>query len=229
MSHTQMTMSLDHNQLGRLLKRREFGRFSDFNFRGRGDLNDSLQELASPALSCRTRKIKGIEGDKVYFDKGVCLKSPILARVLEPCEEAVFFIVTIGRGVEGEVARLNNEGRLTEAYILDRLGSLTAEHSVKAFYERMKRYHEKKGYGVTLRFSPGYCDWPITEQEKLFLLVDAESIGVTMTASCLMQPRKSVSGVFGLFPLSAHGKPFMYNPCRYCDNKDCNARRNCAS
>ena len=225
MYQPQITISFDHEKLGHLLERQEFGRFSDLRFKGRGDLNEALQELASPALSYTVKKIQNIEKDTVRIGGGVPFKSPILAKVLAPCEEAVFFVVTIGSAIEEEVARLNDGGRLTDAYILDRLGSLTAEYTVNTFYGHMKRHYGKKGFGLTLRFSPGYCDWPITEQKKLFHLVDTDRIGVTMTASCLMHPRKTVSGIFGLYRRNAEGKPRLYNPCAHCDNRTCNARR----
>jgi len=229
MSQRLSKISFDDDKLRQLINRREFGRFSDSNFKGSGDLNDALRELAAPFLSYKIKRIERIEESTVYLEEGIGFTSPILAKVLEPCDEMVFFIATIGSAVEEEVARLSDDNRLTEAYVLDRLGSLTAEYAVNAFYDNMKRHYSKKGYGVTLRFSPGYCDWPITEQQKLFLLVDAETIGVTMKESCLMHPRKSVSGVFGLFPQAVNEKISSYNPCGQCEKKNCNARRLCAA
>lgn len=227
--HISISSSSDHDNFRQLLKRREFGRFSDSRFKGRSGLNDVLQELAAPALSYKVKRIECIEAGTVHLEGGICFKSPILAKVLEHCDTLILFIATIGSALEEEAARLNEDKRLTRAYVLDRLGSLTAEHVVNAFHENMKHRYAQKGYGVTLRFSPGYCDWPITEQRKLMRLVDAETIGVTMKASCLMHPRKSVSGVFGLFPQAVNGKKPVYHPCGHCGKKDCNARRHCVA
>lgn len=227
MSQSNIIFPFEHADLAHLLKRREFRRFSDSKFRGDDDLNDVLRELADPTLSYKIRKIDYIEESTVYLQEGIALTSPILAKVLEHCEEMICFVVTIGSALEEQAARLNDYNRLTEAYILDRLGSLTAEYTVNAFHDTMKRHYRSKGYGVTLRFSPGYCDWPITEQKKLFLLIDAEAIGVTLTESCLMHPRKSISGVFGLFPLSINETASQYNPCVHCGKRGCSARRRC--
>ena len=227
MSQSIISTSFEHADLSHLLKRREFRRLSDSRFRRNADLNDVFRELTAPALSYKIKKIEHIENDSIHLQEGTTFTSPILAKVLEHCEEMICFIVTIGSALEKEAARLNDYNRLTEAYILDRLGSLTAEHTVNAFHDNMKRHYRNKGYGVTLRFSPGYCDWPITEQQKLFLLIDTEAIGVTMTESCLMHPRKSISGVFGLFSLTANGTTSPYNPCVQCGKRGCNARRQC--
>lgn len=224
-SHSSISPSSDHDNFRQLLNRREFGRFSDSGFRGSSGLKDVLQELAAPALSYEVKRIELIEDGTVHIEDGIGFRSPILAKVLEHCDKLILFVATIGSALEEEAARLNEDNRLTRAYILDRLGSLAAEQVVNAFHENMKRRYDRKGYGVTLRFSPGYCDWPITEQRKLLHLADGERIGVTMKASCLMHPRKSVSGVFGCFPKAANGKKPVYHPCVHCGKKDCNARR----
>lgn len=218
-------MSFENTDFEHLLQRREFGRFSDPKHRRNDNLNNVLRALVSPALAYEIKKIERIEKNTVYLENEISFSTSILAKVLEHCKEMVFFIVTIGSAVENEAARLNNDGRLTESYILDRLGSLTAEYIVNTFCNNMKRHYKNKGFGTTLRFSPGYCDWQITEQKKLFLLLDTERVGVTLTESCLMHPRKSISGVFGLFPLTNRGAIPPYNPCLHCRKTECNGRR----
>ena len=49
------------------------------------------------------------------------------------------------------------------------------------------------GLKTSCRASPGYGDWDVKEQKYLFELVPAERIGVTLTESSMMVPRKSVS------------------------------------
>ena len=55
----------------------------------------------------------------------------------------------------------------------------------------------KAGYERTMRFSPGYGEWPLKAQEKLLPLVEADKIGVTLTDTDIMIPRKSVSAIIG--------------------------------
>jgi hypothetical protein len=69
--------------------------------------------------------------------------------------------------------------------------------------------------------SPGSLeDWPISEQPKLFSLFgDTErSVGVKLTDSLLMIPRKSISGI--LFP-SEEG----FVSCRLCPRENCPSRK----
>jgi len=69
--------------------------------------------------------------------------------------------------------------------------------------------------------SPGSLkDWPINEQKKLFsILGDVESsLGVTLTPSFLMIPRKSLSGIY--FPSEI---PFL--SCQLCPRQSCPSRQ----
>ncbi|MBN2514906.1 MAG: hypothetical protein JXC33_02610 [Deltaproteobacteria bacterium] len=144
---------------------------------------------------------------------------------MKHCKDAVCFIATIGDGVEKEIARLTEEERLFDAYILESMGSMAVENMVDAFFKDMETKYNAQDKGITLRFSPGYCDWSVKEQKKLFRLIDATRIDVTLTDSCLMHPRKSISGIFGIHPFDGDNPVFQYNPCSDCMKKDCTARR----
>ena len=77
------------------------------------------------------------------------------------------------------------------------------------------------GVGGLSNLSPGsLVDWPITEQPKLFSIFgDTERlIGVRLTDSMLMVPRKSISGI--LFP-SEEG----FVACQLCDRENCQGRK----
>lgn len=184
-----------------------------------------IQKIIQPRLSFAIKTIDRVDGDSVTLEGGVVLKSGKLAWVLECCRLAVCFVATIGPGVEREISRLSQEGCLTGEYLLDRIGSLAVEAVVDDFQREMgERYGGANG-GTTLRFSPGYCDWPITEQRKIFSLVDSRRAGVRLTPSLLMVPRKSISGVFGIIE---EGRPTwraFRNPCLQCDRRNCPERR----
>lgn len=49
------------------------------------------------------------------------------------------------------------------------------------------------------RYSPGYFDLDITENKKLFELMDiTKRIGLTITGTCQMVPSKSVTAFIGI-------------------------------
>jgi cobalamin-dependent methionine synthase I len=112
---------------------------------------------------------------------------------------------------------------MAKASILDAMASVAADNMVATFHRRMGDEYQNQGKQVTLCFSPGYCDWPITEQKKLFALLDSQEVDVELNDSCLMTPRKSISGIFGIQSDGNGGK--AYNPCWDCNKTDCQARR----
>jgi cobalamin-dependent methionine synthase I len=119
-----------------------------------------------------------------------------------------------------------NEKHLAEAYILDAMASVAVDNMVATFHQRMKNKYENQSKQVTLCFSPGYCDWPITDQKKLFSMFDSNELDVELTDSCFMQPRKSISGVFGITTFNSNQSTHSYNPCLECNRRDCSERRN---
>jgi cobalamin-dependent methionine synthase I len=133
----------------------------------------------------------------------------------------VCFVGTIGTAVENEIGRLLGKQRLAKAYILDAMASVAVENMVDRFQDLMESRFRAEDSTVTLRFSPGYCDWPVTQQKKLFNLFDPEELEVELLDSCLMKPRKSISGVFGVTPQDS----VSYNPCRDCPTPNCDSRR----
>jgi hypothetical protein len=186
---------------------------------------ETLSGLINPGLHYRIQRIDDVGRGSVSIQGGITFKSPNLSRALKDSDEIVCFVATIGGAIEGEISRLMAEKHLSKAYILDAMGSVAVENMVEQFHQRQKTKFAAHSKATTLRFSPGYCDWPVTDQEKLFTLFDSESTGVELLDSCLMQPRKSISGVFGLFHTHIPRVSPPYNACRACEKTDCIARR----
>ena len=181
-----------------------------------------LNKLIKPKLHYRILKPKVRDKDVVHLDETVEFTSPKLAKTLKNAEKIVCFVGTIGTDVENEINRLLGKQKLAEAYILDAMASVAVENMIDRFQDLMEDRFNAGDSTVTLRFSPGYCDWPLIQQKKLFNIFDPEELKVELLDSCLMKPRKSVSGVFGITPQESES----YNPCRDCPTRRCESRRN---
>lgn len=185
-----------------------------------------LRKIMKPRLFYHTKRIKLIEKEYVSLNEGPVFKSPKLARTLRDSEEVICFITTVGGEIDSEINTMMRHGRLSEAYVLDALGSVAVESVAEKFHQYVETRCREEDKAVTLRFSPGYCDWPIIEQKKLFGLFDSDMTGIQLQDSCLMIPRKSISAVFGLYPVADNSPPAPgYNPCLDCSKIDCPARR----
>ncbi|MBN1276244.1 MAG: hypothetical protein JXA35_02045 [Deltaproteobacteria bacterium] len=206
---------------------KESSRFTNFINNKSDDLFSIFNSMIAPRLSYRTNRITSTAYGTVCFNGCVELESVKLSKVMNHCESAVCFVATIGGKIEKEIARLTNENSLFDAYILDSMGSMAVEKMAEEFWKDMQKKYFTEDKGITLRFSPGYCDWPIIEQNKLFhRLLDARQTDVTLTDSCLMNPRKSISGLFGIHPFRTGDGPVSpYNPCSDCKKRNCSEKR----
>ena len=120
-----------------------------------------------------------------------------MEKLLDGCQKATLLAVTIGPELETEVEKLDKAGEMTEAYALEMVGGLMADYMADRLDERIERQIKRDGFERTMRFSPGYGDWPLDRQPLLMGLVQGERIGISVTESSIMIPRKSVSAVIG--------------------------------
>jgi hypothetical protein len=180
-----------------------------------------LKRLIKPSLHYRIVKSSVMDKAIVKLKGTVELTSAKLATTLKNAERTVCFIGTIGTDVENEINMLLGEQKLADAYILDAMGSVAVENMIDRFQDLMGNKFIAEGKTITLRFSPGYCDWAVTQQKKLFNIFDPKDLNVELLDSCLMKPRKSISGVFGIAPQDS----VSYNPCRDCPTRSCDSRR----
>ena len=104
-----------------------------------------------------------------------------------------------------------------KGYIYDVIGSEIVEAAADLMQADLEKTIVASGGKITNRYSPGYCGWDVDEQHKLFQLVPGNFCGIKLTASALMDPVKSISGIIGI------GKNVRNNPytCRMCNQKDC--------
>jgi len=100
---------------------------------------------------------------------------------------------TLGPKLENKVKDLFDQGKPAEAYILDTAGSIAVTEAGNILWERIRQEAAIKGFKKGLRRTPGCRGVDIEAQQWIFQrLVDPE-LGITLTQSCMMVPRKSLS------------------------------------
>jgi hypothetical protein len=157
----------------------------------------------------------GEKGEGIVKVAGVTFQSRILRKNLDGANKVFPYIITVGPELERAASA---QGDLLKQYYLEEMANMALESAAGWLGGRLESH-----YGVTglANMSPGSLDdWPITEQTKLFsILGDTErSIGVRLTDSMLMLPRKSISGI--LFP-SEEG----FVACQLCERERCPGRK----
>ena len=140
-----------------------------------------------------------------------------IGKLMRNAESFVFFAVTAGAGPEGLSAELIRSGQYPEGFMVDMVASAIAESVAGLLHDHIRELALEEGNKITNRYSPGYCGWEVTEQQKVFGILPAEPCGITLSESSLMNPIKSVSGMIGI------GKEVAFRDytCELCAMKDC--------
>jgi len=189
-------------------------------------IDEEIEEaygLIQPSCFYQIMNIGRIRHPRVILEDGLTITSEVLSLVLARCQQVAFFVSNIGRRLEERVAQLTKEGQMLKATILDAVGSEAAEKTACYLQDKVRQLAISNGAEITLRFSPGYCDWDITQQRVLFQAMNSAPLGVNLTEECLMVPRKSVSGIIGLG--RSEKRQLKFSPCRLCTQMDCQSRR----
>jgi hypothetical protein len=211
--------------VGSVLRRIGYGRDDQPSGRVVTLLDDYLENahhLIAPEYAYVIRDIVNVSGNRVTFEGPVTVTSDVLARLLGNCEAVAVYAATIGGYLEETVDSLSGDRLMLQASVLDAIGSSAAERVAGLVEDRVRFTARIRGLEISRRFSPGYCDWDISDQAGLFQALRDEDLSITLTDSFLMLPRKSTSGIIGLGVGRAVSD---YNPCRTCDRKSCNGRR----
>ena len=179
---------------------------------------DGLIELARTLIAPRAVydvSFIGTMGEGTVEVGGVTMASPVLRGQLDGINRVFPFIVTVGPALERAAGAQDD---ILKQYYLEEMANLALE---KAAAWLAGTIEARFGLDRLSSLSPGsLTDWPITEQSKLFSLFgDTEKlVGVRLTDSMLMIPRKSISGIF--FP-SEEG----FSACQLCDRERCPGRK----
>jgi hypothetical protein len=149
-----------------------------------------------------------------------------VARHLAGAAEVAVLAVTIGGALEEEAQRLFVAGEYTAGLLLDAAGTTAVEAAADAADAFIADQAARRGLSARSRFSPGYGDWAVTDQPLVTALADACAIGLKVTASCMLVPRKSVTAVIGLAPAGRDPDDTACRQgCAGCPQSNCPARK----
>ena len=116
--------------------------------------------------------------------------------LLHDCGQLILMAATLGAEAEALIRRTQRQN-MADAVILDAVGSAAIENVCDNLCADLADALSPRF--LTERFSPGYGDLPLSEQETIFRILELERrIGVSLTAGGLMIPQKSVTAFIGV-------------------------------
>jgi hypothetical protein len=164
----------------------------------------------------------------VYGGSGRNDEDTPLEDIYKRADALALFAATIGGEVEREIRRLFEINEFPLGSMLDAAASVSAEKAVDIVQDRFQRDLADERHWIStmgvMPFSPGYCGWHVSGQRALFDVLHPERIGIELSESCLMQPLKSISGVFvaGAKEIFEFDDDFVF--CSDCATRSCRDR-----
>lgn len=158
-------------------------------------------------------KIDALQQDSIRLEDGTVISSKMLSRVFQKSEEVAVYAVTLNNYdcLEQE------EEDFMKTFFYDGWGTALAECASAWLKIQTKGELEKQQLYSTCSWSPGQHQVDIKLQWILFELLHPEEIDIILNDSCMMHPKKSVSGFFGIGP-----DPDMeqIRACDFCERRE---------
>jgi hypothetical protein len=157
--------------------------------------------LLKPVTTYKFYSIAGTEPDRVLLPGGAVINGSLLPSTFPDAKEIAAIVCTIGPGLEKRVTEYSRNGEALRATLLDGIGSaavdILAQEACRFFSGEALKHGMQAGSPV----NPGMPGLAITEQRNLLELAHAGEIGVSLTSSGIMVPRKSTSMIIATGPV----------------------------
>jgi len=164
-----------------------------------------------------SQMVVDLQNEKIRIENLEFSPGKIVVTRLKESLKTALYVATAGSGISGLARQKAAEGDELMAYVLDVTGSVTVDRAAGKVKESIIEEASRLGMGITDSFSPGYCEWSVAEQQKLFSLIPPGFCGISLSGSSLMNPIKSVSGIIGI---GINCKQNGYQ-CNWCPDDQC--------
>lgn len=125
-------------------------------------------------------------------------KSQQILPYLEQASIILSSAITLGTAIEKEIDDCFLAKDFTRGIALDSAATVASGQLLDMITQYIKEICEPKGYKIIWRFSPGNGDWPVSQQTDVANAAGGSQIGLSITAGGMLNPRKSLTAMFGL-------------------------------
>ncbi len=171
-------------------------------------LERRLRQLAEPRV---VWSVFDYKPDKPLGGTDFCPAGEEIRAFLADCDQVILLAATLGAGLELAQRQLRLRD-MSEALILDAMGSAAVENVCDNLCDDLAVQFAPRY--LTDRFSPGYGDFPLSQQPWFFRLLDMNRrLGVSLTESGLMVPQKTVTAIVGISDKKQKKRPTGCEAC----------------
>ena len=179
---------------------------------------DDFERLAEP--TGLVDDVSAGEFAAIYAGEGLNAHATPLEQIYPRADSLALFVATLGERVSARITELFAADEMARGFVLDAIASVAADLLTDRLAGRYRERVSGEGTAV-LGYSPGYCGWHISAQRRLFERLSPDEIGISLNASYLMHPLKSVSGVLVAGAGAMHRFRPEFSFCGECTERQC--------
>jgi hypothetical protein len=153
------------------------------------------QGLVESAVSYEVYHLAESNPESITLDEGTVVGSTLIPERRPDAKTLIVVVSTIGPRMENRVKDYTMNKETLKGMLLDGIGSVAMHTITQEACNQIYHAVTKVDGDVGATFSPGMTGFPLTEQKKLLILAKADRIGVSLSSSGIMIPRKSTSRV----------------------------------
>jgi len=189
-------------------------------------LDSALEIFAQLAEPCGLlQDIELPDFEAIYAVNGMNDPEGPVPVIVPEAQGLALFAATLGSSLTDKSSELFAKGGPALGFMLDAVNSSAAEllgkQMCRRFLELLPDERRAAGDMKVQYYSPGHCGWHISGQTTLFEALRPEEIGVSINASWVMQPVKSISGVLVAAPIETHRFRPVFSFCKTCKEHKC--------
>ena len=158
------------------------------------------EHLLETAVAYEYYPVTGMDGTRISLEGDKAVQGPALPAIFPEAKELAIIICTIGPRLEKQASGYTKSGQALRGMLLDGIGSAAVDTLVPKILKVIAAEVARRGYEISSPVNPGMPGFPMTEQWNLMELSQAHKIGVSLTQSGILVPRKSVSMVISIGP-----------------------------
>ena len=164
------------------------------------------------------KKCSKSDFSNIYIGAGNNAEDSILPSIIDKANSLYLFAATIGEVITNEINNHFQQNEFPTGSFIDCGASLATDNIANLLQNQLEIHF------TTLSYSPGYCGWHVSGQEKLFNALKPYRIGIELNDSYLMTPLKSISGVLVSGESEIHNFNNNYSFCTDCTSYNCKIR-----
>ena len=139
------------------------------------------------------------DGENIALSGDLIFCSKKLSALLHGCPEALLMGATAGCAITEAIREKTAQNNLAAAVVYDATASEMADAALDWIMDYLNQQVRREGKKIlSRRFSAGYADFGLENQELIYQKLQMEKIGVTITPNFILLPEKSVTAITGI-------------------------------